>query len=600
MLNMYSMQHLEVPSAKATMERMYSTRNTLGTEDSMPHTQNPRKGNMFQSMLNALNVIWDHFSRVPTNFMANINNPLSVTVVQNEGIISHEFFKSLTTRKEPLTTDNIYIHNVPKKDSLNIVEKVHCSLFDEENTGHNDNADKSMNKSYAYDTVHSDMKDYEIIGRFEKLELSDGIDTVDYIMDYNELHSGRRTQFNSLIPYCNPEYETENLLNKITGHTENAPDGRKDMILEEKKTENINGDKLNTDARSPTSSLLDISEENLTIVPQTMISHLFTHMWRKVFGKVGNQIYFRANTMESDTITKRALSPKQQRKITNVTKGRGRGRAKPQLRRSGVSQTRHRKERSKHDLVIDIQDDFRNWQEFEIYHRMEDDSIDWLSFDESDEDVMEDSDLFIEELRTPLTSTFNDIPSRCQRPKTRKVIDQEASKFSARVRYVPDSGCDMNTIREEYNEEKREPQIDAFRSRLFSESSVDSEDSYCIVFETGSDLNCRNEIDEESGNEFDSSDEDQEEEEEEEGEDESEDESNIEASASKVRFNLTPKVHIMVQWDYAYRAARRGPWEEMARDRERFKGRINSIDRVLRPILSTQHRTRIWQERFAT
>lgn len=55
----------------------------------------------------------------------------------------------------------------------------------------------------------------------------------------------------------------------------------------------------------------------------------------------------------------------------------------------------------------------------------------------------------------------------------------------------------------------------------------------------------------------------------------------------------------MIQWDYAYRAARKGPWEEMARDRERFKGRINCIRCILEPILQIQHRTHIWQERFA-
>ena len=45
----------------------------------------------------------------------------------------------------------------------------------------------------------------------------------------------------------------------------------------------------------------------------------------------------------------------------------------------------------------------------------------------------------------------------------------------------------------------------------------------------------------------------------------------------KVKFNLSPVIHIMVHWDYAYRAARKGPWEEMARDRDRFRGRINAI-----------------------
>lgn len=56
----------------------------------------------------------------------------------------------------------------------------------------------------------------------------------------------------------------------------------------------------------------------------------------------------------------------------------------------------------------------------------------------------------------------------------------------------------------------------------------------------------------------------------------------------------------MVKWDFAYRAARLGPWEEMARDRERFKDRIYSIGRILEPVLSSHVRNKIWNERFAT
>ena len=55
----------------------------------------------------------------------------------------------------------------------------------------------------------------------------------------------------------------------------------------------------------------------------------------------------------------------------------------------------------------------------------------------------------------------------------------------------------------------------------------------------------------------------------------------------------------MVTWNYAYRAARRGPWEEIARDNERFKKRTKSIAIVLDPILKSKHRSQIWQERFA-
>lgn len=56
----------------------------------------------------------------------------------------------------------------------------------------------------------------------------------------------------------------------------------------------------------------------------------------------------------------------------------------------------------------------------------------------------------------------------------------------------------------------------------------------------------------------------------------------------------------MIKWNFAYRAARRGPWEEMARDRDRFKGRIHRVGRELNQILNTQHRDCIWHERFAT
>ncbi|XP_043675815.1 uncharacterized protein LOC122632721 [Vespula pensylvanica] len=143
------------------------------------------------------------------------------------------------------------------------------------------------------------------------------------------------------------------------------------------------------------------------------------------------------------------------------------------------------------------------------------------------------------------------------------------------------------TTDEEYNFKRN-----TFRPRLISESSVDSEDNYEIVFETDSENIYDSDFD---YNE--STDESQ-------NENESEceitqNEKTYNFQTRKVTFNLTPVVHTMVQWDYAYRAARKGPWEEMARDRERFKGRINCIRCILEPILQIQHRTHIWQERFA-
>ena len=56
----------------------------------------------------------------------------------------------------------------------------------------------------------------------------------------------------------------------------------------------------------------------------------------------------------------------------------------------------------------------------------------------------------------------------------------------------------------------------------------------------------------------------------------------------QVRFKPDPElaeVHVIVAWEYAYRAARRGPWEEYARDRARFRRRVDCVASVLEPCL---------------
>lgn len=54
----------------------------------------------------------------------------------------------------------------------------------------------------------------------------------------------------------------------------------------------------------------------------------------------------------------------------------------------------------------------------------------------------------------------------------------------------------------------------------------------------------------------------------------------------------------MVQWSYAYRQARQGPWERYARDAERFKVRIKRTEDILLPIFDLNHRKQIYQSRF--
>lgn len=66
-----------------------------------------------------------------------------------------------------------------------------------------------------------------------------------------------------------------------------------------------------------------------------------------------------------------------------------------------------------------------------------------------------------------------------------------------------------------------------------------------------------------------------------------------------VQFNerLNTTLH-MVTWTFAYRAARKGSWEQSARDRERFSRKIGQCAVVINKILDPQHRSIIYLQRF--
>lgn len=562
---MYSAQRLEVPS-KTTMERMYSMSSPLNVEGNM---SSPKKENMFQSVFNALNVIWESFSRVPSSFVTNINNPLSVTVVQNEGIISHEFFKTLTTRKELLTTDNVYIREPEKKESLNIIESIQCSMFDEKQSYVTNPFNQNTKSNCKYVNVKSN-------------GFADGSQNISGFMECNKAKSNSTVKSDCSPLLDNGKQKTKGEQCRcVCSDVANEICAMKDLR---------NCDKIKRDSSSNEQffTSIDTSTESVNTAPplpqtnQTAISNLLSNMWQRVVGGVTDQLNLRTESTETDATMKRSYSPKQRRKLNTVAKGRGRGRARSQLRRSGVSQTRHRKERTKHDLEEDIQDDFESWQEFAMFHTVENQSIDCFNLDEDAVDFSNSAEFLIQDTVSPVTYTFADVTPRSRKSKARKV-NEDTSKFPMRVRYLPECGLEINAFRLDCNEKTYDSQRNAFRPRLPSESSVDSEDSYCVVFETGSETNYKSDFDdnEESDDEQNTEDE------------------QSESSKQKVKFNLKPIVHMMVQWDYAYRAARRGPWEEMARDRERFKGRINCIERVLNPILTAQHRTHVWQQRFA-
>ncbi|XP_056137753.1 protein phosphatase 1 regulatory subunit 15B [Lampris incognitus] len=61
----------------------------------------------------------------------------------------------------------------------------------------------------------------------------------------------------------------------------------------------------------------------------------------------------------------------------------------------------------------------------------------------------------------------------------------------------------------------------------------------------------------------------------------------------KVQFSPLVQVHVMRTWPFARQASRRGCWEEMARDRDRFQRRIQEIDQAIGHCFSQAHRERI-------
>lgn len=62
----------------------------------------------------------------------------------------------------------------------------------------------------------------------------------------------------------------------------------------------------------------------------------------------------------------------------------------------------------------------------------------------------------------------------------------------------------------------------------------------------------------------------------------------------KVRFSPKVTVHPIITWSFAHRMARKGPWEEYARDRSRFQRRIAETEAAIGFCLDPPHREKIW------
>lgn len=61
----------------------------------------------------------------------------------------------------------------------------------------------------------------------------------------------------------------------------------------------------------------------------------------------------------------------------------------------------------------------------------------------------------------------------------------------------------------------------------------------------------------------------------------------------QVQFSPQVQVHKMRAWSFAQRASRKGHWEELARDRDRFRRRIKETEQAIGYCLNQAHREKI-------
>ncbi|XP_015586653.1 uncharacterized protein LOC107263686 [Cephus cinctus] len=581
---MYSIQGFDPPS-KSLIEKMYSTDHPLNVDNSLSKMESSKRENIWLlSQFSALKNVGEHLSKMGSSF---ISNSLSVTVVPNK-IVPPEFFKTLTGNTEHLAPNKLYSHSTQKNDTL-MVDDIYSVPM-------------TMKISHTDDTFENNLQEIIIPMEESSKVTSCTLRSIkshdeDFLSNHNALIANciiTSANENCALPSGQTisQKSTKNIEDTTANSVNNVEEDMKGSLYGKKLSNGSDASenkefylrKCKTTESEMAHQISKISEETSTksTVPcnQTSISNLLTNMWQKVVNGVTDRFYLRTESPDSEIPSKRPYSPKLRGKPSFVASGRGRGRARSQLRRSGVSQTRHRQERIRQNLTADIRDDLDAFEE--EYDTLTNDELSISPNVEEDFTIIPNAeDTFVTEPH-PYTMHFAlaDLKPRKRKQRKCKIVDPESTKFSARVRYVAEYSIDVAIYDQTQNEKECEHESNAFRPRLMSESSVDSEDSYCIVFETDQDSEYDTEYEFEESSEEEDDDED-------------------ETSIQKVRFDLKPKVHTMIKWDYAYRSARRGPWEQMARDRERFKGRINCIARVLEPILTVQHRNHVWQERFA-
>ncbi|KAK0167525.1 hypothetical protein PV327_004912 [Microctonus hyperodae] len=450
-------------------------------------TISKKNSNVFRSMMNTFGSFVNVISKLP-NYMTTINNPLSVTVVPNGGIISSEYIlKNLTRKKEHLSTC--------MDSSTNILQCVKNKTWMES----------------VFDTNNDDLEQFNLSNFISKSRMA--------IM--------KSINLTNKIEHCN----------KID------------------------------DMHNPQSITCDIGKFNNSLCPKINMSQITTEHFSQVDDN--NLSDEMESLIECDEFlnSKESMNrffPKRTKNSNVTARTCSIGRGKVQLRKSGISQLKNRKNKSKHDIYSNIQGDIDVWENEEgnFSEISSEDCVDFTSTSTIDNNFNHDKTIDGFQIINSDYPSLICTSSQLNQSKSLKIIENKNLESPLQS---PKHDISIN-----------------FGSPHSSDSSFDSEDSFSIVFQDKSESECNTDYDSESPC----------------TESESDESEESDDFNHKVRFTFKPTIHKMIKWDFAYRAARKGPWEQAARDRERFNNRINFVGKILDPILLASHRQQIYKNRL--
>lgn len=467
--NMHTVQGIQL-APDPTISRPFVMKSSLSIDSATSSLLAPKKENFLSSMFGAVtSIVVQRFAKLPNSFMSNINSTLSVTVVPNEGIISQEFFKNLTQSCDQSPLEN----NKDIQEPIRVTEILPNNKFCETKS--------HLSHIFADDLITNPSPC--------KVPFNSKNDTFDRKEPKDTSCGNDKTELNIECTWSGVREDND----KIYSNNTLTMKSFRTRLAEENDSECpvIPSTDVRPEVNASCSSRSTVPKvvDNLVTMetPEETGPTSWSRVWQKVLNGMTDRSSPRTVSPESEVPTKKANLAKPRRKTCPAARGRGKGRGKSQLRRSGVSQSRHRKERTKQNIYSNIQDDIEAWEDSERYGESgEEESSRNRRCSNVNCSPCQESD------RTKNCSMIfeNFCFGETSKSRKRKQRTRDGSvKAPVRVRYLSDSSSmEIENCGTGFADDvDGASRISNFRPRLVSESSVDSEDSCCIVFESGSD-----------------------------------------------------------------------------------------------------------------